>query len=66
MSPARTSLRYGRYDLVATAPTEAWARAWGVTRLHPYDRGHAHALFNRQMYEDYARLLDEDHHALNR
>ena len=51
---------------MATAPTEAWARAWGVTRLHPYDRGHAHALFNRQMYEDYARLLDEDHHALNR
>lgn len=67
MNPARISVLYGRYDLVATAPTtEAWARAWGVTRLLPYDRGHALALFNRQMYKDYARLLDEDLRALDR
>lgn len=67
MSPARISVLYGRYDLVAPAPiTEAWASAWGVTRLHPYDRGHALALFNRQMYKDYARLLDEDLRALGR
>lgn len=67
MSPARISVLYGRYDLLATAPIiEAWARAWGVTRLHPYDRGHALALFNRQMYKDYARLLDEDLRAFDR
>ena len=67
MNPARISVLYGRYDLVATAPTtEAWASAWGVTRLHPYDRGHALALFNRQMYKDYARLLDEDLRAFDR
>ena len=67
MSPARISVLYGRYDLVAPAPTtEAWARAWGVTRLLPYDRGHALALFNRQMYKDYARLIDEDLRALDR
>ncbi len=67
MSSARISVLYGRYDLVAKAPTtEAWARAWGVTRLHPYDRGHALALFNRQMYKDYARLLDEDLRAFAR
>jgi dienelactone hydrolase len=67
MNPARISVLYGRYDLVAIAPTtEAWARAWGVTRLLPYNRGHALALFNRQMYKDYARLLDEDLRALDR
>jgi len=65
MDPARISVLYGQYDLVATAPTtEAWARAWGVTRLLPYHRGHALALFNRQMYKDYACLLDEDLRAL--
>jgi dienelactone hydrolase len=65
MNPARISVLYGQYDLVATAlDTEAWARAWGVTRLLPYNRGHALALFNRQMYKDYARLLDEDLRAL--
>jgi hypothetical protein len=65
MDPARISVLYGQYDLVATAPTtEAWARAWGVTRLLPYHRGHALALFNRQMYKDYGRLLDEDLRAL--
>jgi dienelactone hydrolase len=67
MSAARISVLYGRYDLVAPAPTtEAWARTWGITRLHPYDRGHALALFNRRMYKDYARLLDEDLRAQDR
>lgn len=67
MSPARISVLYGRYDLVATAETtEAWARGWGVSRLLPYNRGHALALFNRQMYKDYARLLDQDLRALGR
>jgi hypothetical protein len=66
MSPARISVLYGRYDLVAPPPaTLAWARAWGVTRLLAYDRGHALALFTRRMYKDYARLLDEDLRALD-
>ncbi len=63
--PARVSVLYGRYDLVAPPPaTLAWAHAWGVTRLLGYDRGHALALFTRGMYGDYARLLDEDLRAL--
>jgi hypothetical protein len=61
VDPARISVLYGRYDLVAPAETtRAWARGWGVTRLHDYDRGHALALFTPGMYRDYARLLDED------
>jgi hypothetical protein len=67
VAPARISVLYGRYDLVAPAETtRAWARAWGVTRLHAYDRGHALALFTPGMYRDYARLLDEDLRALGR
>jgi hypothetical protein len=67
INPARISVLYGRYDLVAPPPaTLAWARAWGVTRLLAYDRGHSLALFTRRMYGDYARLLDEDLGALDR
>ena len=67
MNPARISVLYGRYDLVAPpSATLAWARTWGVTRLLAYDRGHALALFTRRMYRDYARLLDEDLRALGR
>jgi hypothetical protein len=63
MSAARIAVPYGRYDLVATAPTtEACARTWVMTRLHPYDRGHA----PRRMYEDYPRLLDEELRAFDR
>jgi hypothetical protein len=65
IDPARISVLYGRYDLVA--PPSAmlgWARSWGVTRLLAYDRGHALALFTGRMYGDYARLLDEDLRAL--
>jgi hypothetical protein len=65
ISPARISVLYGRYDLVAPPPaTLRWARAWGVTRLRAYDRGHALALFTGRIYRDYARLLDEDLSAL--
>jgi hypothetical protein len=65
LPPGRISVLYGRYDLVAPASaTLAWARAWGVTRLRAYDRGHALALFTRRMYVDYVRLLDEDLRAL--
>jgi hypothetical protein len=65
VDPGRISVLYGRYDQVATkAQTIAWARAWGVSRLHEYNRGHALALFTPSMYADYARLLDEDLRAL--
>jgi len=65
LSPARISVLYGQYDLVTPRSTTlAWARAWGVTRLREYDRGHALALFTPRMYPDYARLLDEDLRAL--
>jgi hypothetical protein len=65
INPARISVLHGKYDLVAPASaTLAWARAWGVTRLRAYERGHALALFTRRMYGDYARLLDEDLRAL--
>jgi dienelactone hydrolase len=67
LDPARISVLYGRYDEVAPAATTlAWARDWGVTRLHAYDRGHTLALFTPSMYADYARLLDEDLRALGR
>jgi dienelactone hydrolase len=66
MTPARISVLYARYDLVAPpAATLAWARTFGVTRVLGYDRGHALALFTRPMYRDYARLLDEDLRALD-
>ena len=65
ISPARISVLHGRYDLVTPRSTVlAWARAWGVTRLLEYDRGHALALFTRRMYPDYAHLLEEDLRAL--
>lgn len=67
LDPARISVLYGLYDRVALAgQTAAWAEAWGVSRLHSYDRGHALALFTPSMYSDYARLLDEDLRALRR
>ena len=63
--PDRISVLYGRYDRVATeAEVVSWASAWGVTRLHAYDRGHALALFTPSMYSDYARILDDDLRAL--
>jgi dienelactone hydrolase len=65
IDPARVSVLYGRYDLIApAAATLAWARDWGVTRVHAYDRGHSLALFTGRMYRDYASLLDEDLRAL--
>jgi hypothetical protein len=65
LSPARISVLYGRYDPVATERRIGeWARAWGVTRLHAYPRGHALALFTPGMYADYAQILDEDLRAL--
>ncbi len=67
ISPERISVLYGRFDPVAPAAiTEEWARSWGVTRLLAYDRGHTLAFFTRQMYRDYARLLDEDLRAFDR
>jgi len=65
--PARISVIYGRYDLIALpASVEAWARRWGVTRLYPFERGHTLSLFHRRAHEDYARVLDEDLRALGR
>jgi len=65
LSAARISVLYGRYDRVAREQRILeWARAWGVTRLQAYPRGHALALFTPSMYRDYARILDEDLRAL--
>lgn len=65
LDPARISVLYGRYDIVGPPESmRAWARAWGVTRLHPFDRGHTLALFSRQAHGDYARALEEDLSAL--
>lgn len=65
LSPARISVLYARFDGVADpAAMLSWARAWGVTRVAAYDRGHALALFTPSMYADYARFLDEDLRAL--
>ena len=67
LAPARVSVLYGRYDLVAVpASIEAWARRWGVTRLYPFQRGHTLSLFHRQAHEDYGRVVDEDLRALGR
>jgi hypothetical protein len=61
LDPARISVIYGRYDIVGPPESvRAWARAWGVTRLHVFDRGHTLALFSRQAHDAYARVLDED------
>jgi len=65
--PARISVIYGRYDLIATpASVEGWARRWGVTRLYPFPRGHTLSLFHRRAHQDYGRVLDEDLRALGR
>ena len=67
LDPARISALYGRYDRIAGERRILdWARAWGVTRLFGYPRGHALALFNTRMYADYARILDEDLRAFGR
>jgi len=61
LDPARISVLYGRFDLVARPDTiAAWARAWGVTRLHDFDRGHSLALLAPTARADYGRILDED------
>jgi dienelactone hydrolase len=65
--PARISVIYGRYDLIATPPSvEGWARRWGVTRLYPFPRGHTLSLFHRRAHEDYGRVLEEDLRAFGR
>jgi hypothetical protein len=65
LGAARISVLYGRYDPIASERRILdWARAWGVTRLHGYPRGHALALFTPGMYADYAQILDEDLRAL--
>jgi hypothetical protein len=65
LSPARISVLYGCYDPIATERRiDEWARAWGVTRLYGYPRGHALALFTPGMYADYAQILEEDLRAL--
>jgi hypothetical protein len=67
LDAARISVLYGRYDRIAREERIVdWARAWGVTRLHGYARGHALALFTRGMYADYAQILDEDLRALGK
>jgi hypothetical protein len=61
LDPARISVLYGRYDIVGPPDSmKTWAHAWGVTRLHAFDRGHTLALFSKQAHDDYARILDED------
>lgn len=61
LDPAHISVLYGRYDIVGPPDSmRAWARAWGVTRLHPFDRGHTLALFSRQAHDAYAQILEED------
>lgn len=61
LAPGRISAIYGRYDLVALpGSVERWARGWGVTRLHQFQRGHTLSLFHGQAHDDYGRVLDED------
>jgi hypothetical protein len=58
---ARVSVLYGRHDRVAgEGRILAWTRAWGVTRIFSYPRGHTLSPFTPGMYRDYARILDED------
>ncbi|HEY8926134.1 MAG TPA: hypothetical protein VIU64_17245, partial [Polyangia bacterium] len=67
LAPARISVIYGRYDLIAVpSSVEAWARRWGVTRLFPFERGHTLSLFYRGAYDEYGRALGDDLRALGR
>lgn len=65
ISPARISLLYGRYDLIAPeGPLLSLKRLWGVERVCVYERGHAFITLGTQPYRDLGRSFDADLSAL--
>ncbi|MBI5545820.1 MAG: hypothetical protein HY901_18170 [Deltaproteobacteria bacterium] len=65
ISPARLSLLYGRFDLIAPeGPILALKRRWGIKRVKVYDRGHAFITMGSRPFIDFGRSLDVDLTAL--
>ena len=61
MDPATISALAARYDQVAPEkPRERWQRAWGLTRVHVIDRGHATMLLGDDLLPAAQACLVDD------
>lgn len=61
LPPERVSLLVAEHDQVARrGPLVAWQRAWGLTRIRTYPRGHSTILLTPAIYSDFSAFLAED------